>query len=52
MVLNASPDDYELVGLQSPQELPMCDLKPAPIHRGQEETKDKGRPCQIGKWQV
>ena len=41
-----------IVGLQLPGELPRCNLKPAPLYGRQGETEGRGRPLQIGTWQV
>ena len=39
------------VGLQAPWEQPRCNLKPAPVLRGQGQTKERSRPLQAGMWQ-
>ena len=33
-------------------ELPGCNMKPPLLHEEQGETEERGRPLQIGRWQV
>lgn len=48
--LSAS-EDYVLAGLQPCHVLSWCNLKLAPVPRGQRETRERGWPVQVGKWQ-
>lgn len=44
------------IGLQAPEDLPMCDLKlpsPPPTHvKGRESQKKEAGQLQIGRWKV
>ena len=44
--------EYVCVVSKPSRELPLCNLKLASLQGGQEETEERGKPFQIGRWQV
>lgn len=51
-MFGVADDISAIFGSQPPWELPGCNLKLAPIHRGQQETQERGKSLYIGRWQV
>lgn len=49
MALVRIPEVFKMVcvGSQTSWVLPRYNLKPVPVHRAQQDAKERGRPCKI-----